>query len=409
LRLEQDHDHTSCPYCIPAFFILFLLVLTGIRSAEAEYYQIVPSAKLTQEYNDNIFVSDTPVNDLITSVASDLAVLGMGERLDWNLSGGFRAREYAENKLQNQQDWHVSGGLNYQHSERTSLYTNAFFLTDTRPDTIEDGFVIRSADRERYTFNIGGRHAVTETTSPFITYRYLEEDFKFVPERNQRTNVLGVGLSHRLDRIIPMTTGQIFVNYSHSDYATSDDDTVRFFLGAEKTWDEKWRFSANAGIRYTKSSFITLTPNATPPPAVFTGEGVSEDWGPATDIALSYDGEYTRIALTAGRDVVPGSGQGRSVEQVRWTGSVNRRFSDSLRGSLNASIQSQQSFRDTNPALRVDRWSFLFRPSISHDFTRHWSIECYYRFFFLDDRQRDSRATQNLFAVTLSFRYPFIN
>jgi len=408
LRLEQENDHTSCPYRLTTFFFIFLLVLTGIRSAKAEYYEIIPSANLTQEYNDNIFVSETAVNDFITSVASDLAVLGMDERLDWNLSGGVRFREYAENKLQNQQDWHAKIGLNYRHTERSSIYTDVSFITDTRPDTIENGFVTRSADRERYMFNIGGRHAASETSSPFFTYSYVQEDFKFFPERNQRTNILAIGVSHRLDRILPMTTGQMFVNYSHSDYATSDDDTVRFLLGVEKTWSERWRFNANAGIRYTKSTFVTLTPNATPPPTAFTGEGVSDDWGPATDIALSYDGEYTRIALTAGRDVVPGSGQGRSLEQVRWTGNVNHRFSDNLRGNLNASIQSQQSFRDINPALRVDRWSFLFSPSISHDFTRHWSIECVYRFFFLDDRRGNQEAIQNIFAVTLSFRYPFI-
>jgi len=224
----------------------------GIESAEAEYYEIVPSATLTQEYNDNIFVSDSPVDDLITTEAADLAVLGIGERLDWNLSGGLRFRKYAENQIQDQQDWHANGGLNYRHSERSSLFTTASFISDTRPDRIEEGFVTRGADRERYDFSIGGRHAATESISPFITYRYTEEDFKFLPERNQRTNILDLGVSQRLDRILPMSSGRVFIQLSHSDYATSDDDTARFLLGLDKAWKEKWNVQANFGARYTR-------------------------------------------------------------------------------------------------------------------------------------------------------------
>ena len=339
----------------------------------------------------------------------DLAVLGVGERLDWNLSGGFRFRKYAENRLQDQQDAHASGGVNYRPSQRTSMFANASFLSDTRPDRIEDGFVTRGVERERYTFDIGGQHGLSETSSPFVKYRYREEDFKFQPERNQRTNLLDIGISQRLDRLLPMTRGSAFFQFSHTDFATSDDDNVRFFLGAEKTWSEKCRLSANVGIRYTKSTFSTMVPNPSPPPNFVTTQGTSDDWGPVTDILFTYTGEFTQIVLTASRDVIPASGQGRSVEQVKWAGAVHRRFAERLKGSLDASIQTQESFKDVNPAQAVDRWSFVIRPAISYDFGRYWSIDCHYRFYVLNDHERSREAVQNLIAVTLSFRYPFRN
>jgi len=381
----------------------------GIESAEAEYYEIVPSATLTQEYNDNIFVSDSPVDDLITTAAADLAVLGIGERLDWNLSGGLRFRKYAENQIQDQQDWHANGGLNCRHSERSSLFTTASFVSDTRPDRIEEGFVTRGADRERYDFSIGGRHAATESISPFITYRYTEEDFKFLPERNQRTNILDLGVSQRLDRILPMSSGRVFIQLSHSDYATSDDDTARFLLGLDKAWKEKWNVQANFGARYTRSTFSTIVPNPSPPPASITEEGVSQDWGPVTDISLNYAGELTEVKLSASRNMVPASGQGRSVEQIRWVGTVTRRFTEKLRGGLHASIQTQESFKDFNPTQVVDRWSVLFNPEISYDINRYWTVDCRYRWYYLNDHERSRDAVQNVVTVTLSFRYPFDN
>ena len=409
--LESDNDHIPYPFHISTLWLIFLLVLacTGAGLAEAEYYEIIPSVDLTQEYNDNIFVSDNPVDDHITTLASDLALLAIGERLDWNLSGGVRFRKYAENDLQDQQDWHASGGLNYRHSERSSMFTNASFISDTRPDRIVDGFVTRGADRERYDFSIGGRHAATEASTPFFTYRYLEEDFKFLPERNQRTNIVEFGVSQRLDRFLPMTSGQVFFQLSHTDYATSDDDTARFLLGIDKRWKEKWQIHANLGVRYTESTFTTLVPNPSPPPATVSDQSTSQDLGPVTDISLNYTGELTEIKLSASRNVVPASGQGRSVEQIQWIGTVNRRFTEKFRGGLSASIQSQESFKDLNPALVVDRWSILFNPEISYEFNRHWTIDCRYRLFYLNDHERSRDAVQNVVAVTLSFRYPIGN
>jgi len=405
--LEQDNAHTSYhPLLKPLVCFLFLAWITT-GAAKAEYYEIVPSIYLTQEYNDNIFVTEDPTSDFITTVGPDLAILGVGERVDWNLSGGLRFRKYLENRLQHQQDWHAAGGVNYRPPQRSSMFTNASYLSDTRPDRIEDGFVTRGADRERYTFDIGGQHGLSEVTTPFVTYSYREEDFKFLPERNQRTNMLDFGIRQRLDRLIPMASGSAFFQFSHTDFATSDDDTARFFLGVEKTWSEKWRLLANAGIRYTKSTFSTLVPNASPPPALVPGEGTSDDWGPVTDISLNYTGEFTEIVLTAARNVVPASGQGRSVEQVRWAGSVYQRFTERFRGSLHASIQTQESFKDVNPAQAVDRWSFVFRPAMTYDINRYWSIDCHYRFYFLNDHERSREAAQNLIAATVSFRYPF--
>jgi len=377
-------------------------------TAGAEYYEIIPSMYLTQEYNDNIFTTDNPISDFITTVGPDLAVLGMGERLDWNISGGLRFRKYAENELQDQQDWHVFGGLNYRPSERSSMFTDASFIMDTRPDRIEDGFVTRGVDRERYTFNIGGLHALSEVTSPFVNYRYIEEDFKFLPERNQRSNFVQLGINHHLDRFLPMTTVKVFVSYSHSDFATSDDDTARFVVGLEKAWKEKWSVHANLGARYTKSTFPTALPNPTPPPDFVTGEGTSEDVGPVTDLSLEYTGEYAQIRLTAFRDVIPAVGQGRSVEQVGLSGFFSRRFTEKISGRLNASIQTQESFQDLNPAQAVDRLSIIIQPVIAYNINRQWSIDGHYRYYYLNDQERSRVAVQNLIALTLNFRYPIL-
>ncbi len=379
-----------------------LAVVIGLvcaSNAHANGFDIIPSIAVKEEYNDNIFVTQSgEIDDYITTLSPGIELEQRTARLNLRLSGRIDGLIYTDNNDLNHMDQDYTGRVHYQLTPRMGGGFETGYLRDSRPDRDipTTGLVLGTDIRHRLRFRAFGDYSLTEKTAAAISYAYNKEEFDEAPLNDFSSHTADIGFTHNLETLWKSTLGRMNFGYTIVDYTSSKVDNYSATLGIERRLSEFYRFVFDIGPRFTRTEFNIpwVAPN--------------EVWGVRGQISLTYGGEYTNIGLNFSHDVQPASGRTGATERTGLSTRIGRRFSDKFRGDLSASYFLNKSDQAEFTLSNIDENSFRIQPRLRYEFTRDMALEAYYAYTIINNQVTDTQRVQNIIYFRFTLRYPLL-
>jgi hypothetical protein len=388
---------------VPALLILAL----GLWPAAAEERSLVPSLRLRQEYNDNIFFgSRDEIDDFRTIISPRLELGNRTERLNANLIGQLDGNLYADNTDLNAVDQLYSGGFGYRLTPRMGFGANAGYSRDNQPDRelLETGLLFSTQPRETYRLGASGDYRTGENTAAQLSFSFERQDFE---ERSlSDSEIYSVSLLHTwaMSRFFRETVGRINLGYAHGDFSTSEVDSYSLTLGAEYAYSELWSVLADVGVRYTRTEFLELV--FLNPFVAVVQESTDSRWSGVVDVSLAYNGEYSSGRITLLNDVRQASGRGGTVLRSGLNGSFSRRFTEDFSVRFSATAFRNKTVSGLQALSEEDSLTVSLSPRLGYAINRDWSLAAGYRFSWIDDREAERESKQNVLFAEIYCQYP---
>lgn len=382
--------------------VVLLAVLIWLVSADSAFangFDIIPSITVKEEYNDNIFVTQSgEIDDYITTLSPGIELEQRTARLNLHLSGRIDGLIYTDNHDLNHIDQDYWGRVRYQLTPRMRGGFESGYLIDSRPDRDiqTTGLVLGTDIRHRLRFRAFGDYSLTEKTAAAISYAYNKEEFDEAALNDFFSHTADIGFTLNLETLWRSTLGRMNFGYAIADYTSSKVDNYSATLGIERRLSEFYRFIFDIGPRFTRSVFDD--------PAVAT----NEVWGVRGQISLTYSGEFTAIRLNFSHDVQPASGRTGATERTGLSTNISRRFSDKFSGDLSAGYYLNKSDQQEFALSNIDENSFSIQPLLRYEFTRDMALEADYAYTIINDETANAERQQNLIFIRFEWRYPLL-
>lgn len=238
-------------FAVNSFPILAAIAFLAVSAAEAEAVEffIRPSITLSEEYDDNIFLTTTDrVEDYITRVGPALNFHYKAEFWDWDLSYAYDYRYYAKG-TRKYDDTHV-----VDLKTKTELLKNYFFLKvddnynrvslDVTRNFANESSFVNQSDRNVFTVNPYIVLAPDSKNTPMIGYIYINTWYKDPAGIN---TVDHIGYTEMITLLSPrakLTTGAKFTREKSS---VQDTDRTDIYTGPRYDYAEKSFVYGNVG------------------------------------------------------------------------------------------------------------------------------------------------------------------
>jgi len=388
--------------------ILFisLAAILHVRVAVADEFRLMPNLRLTEEYNDNIFLSATGrIQDFTTTTSPGLELYDSTERFHGNLSSRAAWLVYANNPGFDHIDQFHSGNGSYQLTPSLALNAGAAYSVDSRPDRAlpTTGLVVESTvPRRTESFTGGADYTLTEKSGLSFSYGYAQSVYlSSQPQTsNYTTNSAQISLSHDLESMLKNTKGQVTFSYINYDYQNRhlSVDSYSGTVGATKTLSEKLSVSINAGAVQTISNVESLNIFGFPEKEKLTSLGFT-GMG-----SLAYRGEKTDASISASQQVLPSPGSAGTTNRTSLAFSADHRFTYELSGTFFCQYFLNKSTQTGVGVQQIDQVSFSISPGLRYEFTRDFFLEGTYTYTRIDDNVNNTSASRNLFMLRLTMQ-----
>jgi hypothetical protein len=394
--------------------VTVLLLTAG--AAMADEFKLTPSIAVRQEYNDNIFFDTSREKDsFVTRVVPGLELIERTERLDLRLAGAVTPYYYWDESDLNSVDQEYSGRAVYALTSRLKAGAEAAVRVDHQPDrdirTTGFAYTDNRRIQQRYGGNLG--YQFTELTSADVSYRYGREDWRNAEDEGLEdydSHAVTLGLSRDLGAAKGITVGLVNAGYAHYAYDTSKTDYWFGTVGVKHRLTEVFSVMADGGARYSRSEFDVQRLAIVPPGflTIVTEEENGSGWGGIGHAGLEYAGERTRASIDASHDVAPLSGSSGVVQRSALTFSGGHLLTEKLRlglftgGFLNRSDENEFSNQ------KIDEAAFTVNPSLRWEIYRDVTLEAGYIFTYVDNREDDTAASQNLAYFQIAYGLPLL-
>lgn len=379
------------------FGLYLSIFITG--QVWADGFNLIPSIALRQEYNDNIFFTESAeIDDFITTVSPGLEIEQRTERLDARVSGRVDGLLYFDHDELNDLDQNYAGRVEYQFTPRMRGSVDASYLRDSRADRDIDisGLVLGTDIRRRQHLGAAGNYALSEKAAIGTSYAYDKEEFDDVTDSDYNSHNVGLGLTYNLEALWQATIGRMNFGYVNVGYTNASVANYSLTFGIERALTEVYRLLVDFGPRFTRTEFDDSAIED------------SEVWGVRGNIILSYRGEYMDMSLNFLHDVQPASGRAGSTERTGMTATVGYRFSDKFRAALSASYFMNRSERQEFALSDIEENSFRIQPRLRYEFTRDMALETFYSYTLIEDEEAATEREQNLIFIRFEWRYPLL-
>lgn len=224
---------------------VFCLVLFSLVEPACAEYQIVPRIDVSEEYNDNLFQTETDrKTDYISRIQPGIAFRYTAPLWDWDLSYGFDFRRYAK-RLREDEETH-----NFTGTSTIRLIDNFMFIDlrdtysrvslDVTRTTTSDSLFVNQTDSNVFTaspyFVLHPSASVTVRTG----YTYIDTWYKYTNAESRKQHSGFIDASYEM-------TSKFFLNSSYK----LDRELANTF--------KFYRHEATIGTRYeyAERSFIT--------------------------------------------------------------------------------------------------------------------------------------------------------
>lgn len=376
-----------------------MLCLCGpLHGAEIK---LIPQLSIRDQYNDNIFYdsrSDDKVHDLVAIVSPALRLTGRTERLNTYLQSTLKRTEYREQKDLEATDHFHSGGIGYALTQNMNVSADARYARDSQIDRdIETtGLVTGAGKRNRRHYGCSADSDLTEKTSLSTSYSYERETFDDPEYSDSTSQRVLLSLSHNLDALLTRTTVRISPGYALYDYPDTEVTSYSLMAGATRRITEVIDLSADLGSQVSRTKNIIFG---------FT-EQRDKTHGLIGQVALSYRGESTRSSISYYRDYRSVSGDVGLSRYSSARFNISRRFTYECLANLTAEYAVHKQDEKIFVSSDIDETIVRIQPGLTYDYSNELRFEVSYRLVSIKDHDEDSRVAQNLFAFTVTWKYP---
>ncbi len=384
--------------------VALMVVFAAGAAAHADEFKLTPSMAVRQEYNSNIFFdSSNETDDFITRARPGLELLERTERIDLRLAGFVIPYVYWDNDELNAVDQDYSGRVDYKLTPLLTAGANAAVRVDHQPDRDILTTGLAYGDNRRIQQRYGGSlgWTATERTGASARYDYTREDWRNRTASDLEdydSHAVTVGLSRELGAARGVTVGLLNAGWAHYDFETSKTDYYFGTAGVKHRLTEIFNVTADAGARYTDSSFDV--------PAAATEEKSDSSWGAIGHLAVEYAGETTRASLGASHDINAASGSQGVVQRTGLTFNGGRLLAERTRIGLYAAAFRNQSDRNEFSGEKTEEYAYSAGPSLRWEFYRDFTLEAGYTFTYLDDQENDTSSQRHLGYVQIAYGLP---
>ncbi len=389
----------SCLKKAPFVFLFIVIVFLHLEETRGDGLNITPFVALRQEYNDNIFFTDTDeTDDFIATISPGLELTNRTERLDTRLSAQINNLIYYDNTELNSVDQDYTGRLRYRMTPRMDVSAEAGYTRDSRSDRDieETGLVLSTATRHRQHYSLSGQYMPSEKTAATVSYAYDQDDFDDSEFNDSRSHSTNLGFTHNISYLVPQTLGRMNLGYARYDFPDSIVDNYTWTIGASRDFTEILSLLVDFGIRHTRSET--------------EADSIKDDekWGGVGQVALSYRGELTDGSLSFFQDVRAASGTTSATERTALVFEIGRRFTEKLRGNLSAGYYLNNSEGDDLAVEEIDEKTLRCQTRARYEFTKDIALEASYTFTTIRDKEEHTTTNRNLVFMRAVFQYPLL-
>jgi len=389
----------SCLKKAPFVFLFIVIVFLHLEETRGDGLNITPFVALRQEYNDNIFFTDTDeTDDFIATISPGLELTNRTERLDTRLSAQINNLIYYDNTELNSVDQDYTGRLRYRMTPRMDVSAEAGYTRDSRSDRDieETGLVLSTATRHRQHYSLSGQYMPSEKTAATVSYAYDQDDFDDSEFNDSRSHSTNLGFTHNISYLVPQTLGRMNLGYARYDFPDSIVDNYTWTIGASRDFTEILSLLVDFGIRHTRSET--------------EADSIKDDekWGGVGQVALSYRGELTDGSLSFFQDVRAASGTTSATERTALVFEIGRRFTEKLRGNLSAGYYLNNSEGDDLAVEEIDEKTLRCQTRARYEFTKEIALEASYTFTTIRDKEEHTTTNRNLVFMRAVFQYPLL-
>lgn len=380
-----------------------LIIFINPNFSNASDINFIPSIGVSEEYIDNIFLSnedESKVEDYITSISPSIEFYNKTERINVILFGDMDFLFYRDNSDFDTTDQSYKGILNYQFTPRLKMDLFAIYLKDSRRDRDieETGLVILSnAERNRQQYNFGMAYDLSETLSTRINYSFNQDDYddqEFVGNSSHKS---GITFEKEMSDLINRLTGRLNMEYIRYDIDDLVVDDYSATVGAIYDVNQVLRFNFDVGARYTHSKFDEFT---------FDN---SNNWGPIGKASLSYKGELTKSKISFSKDLKVISSRKGTSDRAAFTFELNRSIYEYFQLRFKAGYFINKADKDQLATEDIDEQTFRIQPSLQFVFKKYLTFSVGYKYIMVNDRDDNLNRDRNLFFINLILGYPVFN
>jgi hypothetical protein len=326
-------------------------------------WEVSPSVRLIEEYNDNILFSrdEFELDDFVTYVRPRVEAVYGTERFRLSLDSGLEAEVYVDNDDLNTIDHNHRLALSHALSPSFTLTAGGYFRKDTtlEQELIEEGLLGLREDRWKFGGDIGFDHAFSSRfglAGDWIRgYIEYPDDPDYVAESSSDTLQLVPRYA-----LSPQTSLFLTLAYADTDYDYYDyelDRSIRNYSivpSFRHDFAEDFYVSGGAGYRYTEQEI---------------GPFDEDTDGFVFSLLFHRDWKRSSIELLGSRDEYASLG-GLSVERDRVTLRGTYRLSAKFRTALSATFR-----RNRYENLDDDADYFIISPDLSYDLTQNITLQ----------------------------------
>jgi hypothetical protein len=376
----------------------------------AQDVTIIPSLRVSGEYNDNVlFTGDSKKDDFIFNFTPGFGLDYATDVLDLKSSALIRFREYySENEL-DRDDQYVNLYANYRLTERARLIGRGYYLKDFTLESalvgVDDPLVAEQTDktglgiekfyseRKRYSGFAALNYQLTERSDLQIRYSHLKTDYDFEENTDYDLNIVGLTFLRRLQGQKDKIGTRLL--YMQNDSETNDADTYELGLIWNHVFTETMDLYTNVGARYTEQTSKDDEDD----------EGETNNWSGTADIRLRRLGDTNTMNIGF-RQSLESASSGRSVNvsrlylDLRQELREKRLFFD-LRGDFYITKEdSDSSFDEDSEFLDII-------PSLRYMLTENHSVRLAYSYTIEYDKSRDDNRDTQRNRIWVAFELVF--
>jgi hypothetical protein len=291
----------------------------------------------------------------------------------------------------------ANAGVRVDHQPDRDIYTTGLAYGDNR------------RIQQRYGGNMG--YQFTELMGATVAYDYTREDWRKSTNsdvEDYHSNAVTLGLSRELGAAKGVTVGLLNAGWARYDYQTSETDYYFGTLGVKHRLTEIFNVTADAGARYTDSSFKVQQLVLVPPGVLATVNENESDtgWGGIGHLAVEYVGERTRASLGASHDVTAASGSRGVVQRTGLTFTGGHLLTEKLRLGTYLGAFRNKSGENQLSGQKIEEFSYSANPSLRWEFYRDVTLEAGYAFTYLDDQEGNQGSLRHLGYIQIAYGLP---
>jgi hypothetical protein len=374
------------------FVATLILLLFAVNSFSATIYTVKPSLSLSEEYNDNLFLTQSDrISDFISYVSPGIDLSAKSINTILNLSYTPTFSFYSSHNDLNETAHNINANGTFTLSDRlssnlTGSYVRSSETNDIRAIPDIGPVTVRT---ERQYLAIGGGASYKLRDNLFytlgLTYANMDTD---APDLNKVKTYSGnMGFAYETSERTTLSANAMYMKY---DYKPARDWTEQYY-----SLVIKHRLSQTVTIAASGGTIIIKTQD----------RGESDiDIGGGVDLTKTF--ETGKVSLSYGNNVIPSVESSTPLRAQTVSLHLSKSITNKLAGSVSAYYTNYKSVGTTIDANKMDVNEIVFTPLLTYTFSQAVNLILSYSYVNSSDKiDSHNDFHNNIVLLTLRLTY----